>query len=137
MIYVVMILRYLSELREGLECALLESPHFPVAVTSGDNLVIILRVECETTNARIRTLFREIIVSHHSLLNGALLLLIFGHFLLGLLANGFNPRVYEGLYVPVSVRVRGDKDTNVFRVLRKAQTQHKLLMRTESASMVM
>ena len=117
-----MILRYLLCLREGFERALLKPPHLPVIVTGGHHLIIVLGVETDAFHCLTIRLFREIEVRHHAIQKVLLMIM------LGLFTIRFNPRVYEGFNVPVTMRVVRDQETQILRIGRKPQGNNVLVV---------
>lgn len=63
-LYEVVILRDFQELLDWLKCAFLNSPHLPVLVSTGDHLIVILRVESHTFDSLCSLLLGKVEVSH-------------------------------------------------------------------------
>lgn len=61
----VVILRDLQELLDRLKCAFLDSPHFPVLISTSDHLIVILRVESQSLDSLRGLLLGEVEVSYN------------------------------------------------------------------------
>ena len=130
MFRIVMILRYLSKLRKGFECALLKPPHLPMAVTRSDNLIVVPWIEGKASYTLIVSLLRKIIMSYYSTLNCVVMFR-------GLLSCWLNPRIYESFHITVSIWVWLNQHTHIFRVMGKPHRKNVLLGRAKCSVLVM